>query len=106
VLFVGAILLALFLLPSPWGLVIVGCAAVVEIAETFFWLRISRRWRVRAGAETLIGASADVVSTCRPRGHVRVEGELWRASCEQGADPGHRVRIVGRDGLTLLVEPE
>jgi membrane-bound serine protease (ClpP class) len=105
-LFVGAILLLLFVLPPPWGLVVVGAAAVVEIAETFFWIRLSRRWRIRAGAETLIGASAEVVAPCRPRGQVRVEGELWRARCEAGADAGQTVRIVGREGLTLLVEPE
>jgi membrane-bound serine protease (ClpP class) len=105
-LFVGAILLAVFILPPPWGLVLVGVAAIVEIAETFVWIRISRRWRIRAGAETLIGARAQVVSPCRPRGQVRVEGELWRARCEQGADPGDTVRVVGREGLTLLVDPE
>jgi hypothetical protein len=37
--------------PAPWGLALVSVAAVVEVAETFFWIRISRRWRVRAGAE-------------------------------------------------------
>ncbi|HEY3106059.1 MAG TPA: NfeD family protein [Gaiellaceae bacterium] len=105
-LFVGAVLLALFLLPQPWGLVLVASAAVFEIAETLFWVRFSRRWRVRAGAETLIGASAEVVSACRPNGQVRVQGELWRARCEAGAEPGERVRITGRHGLTLLVEPE
>jgi membrane-bound serine protease (ClpP class) len=105
-LFVGAILLAVFILPPPWGLVVVGVAAIVEIAETFVWIRISRRWRIRAGAETLIGASAQVVSPCRPGGQVRVAGELWRARCEHGADPGDTVRVVGREGLTLLVEPE
>jgi membrane-bound serine protease (ClpP class) len=105
-LFVGAILLAVFILPAPCGLVVVGCAAVFEIAETFVWIRISRHWRIRAGAETLIGARAAVVSPCRPHGQVRVEGELWRARCERGADPGETVRIVGREGLTLLVEPE
>jgi membrane-bound serine protease (ClpP class) len=104
--FVGAILLALFLLPAPWGLVLVSVAAVVEIAETFFWIRISRRWRVRAGAETLIGARAEVAAPCRPLGQVRVAGELWRARCERGAAVGETVRIVARDGLTLLVEPE
>ncbi|HEY3070543.1 MAG TPA: NfeD family protein [Gaiellaceae bacterium] len=105
-LFVGAILLAVFILPPPWGLVLVGVAAIVEIAETFVWIRISRRWRIRAGAETLIGARAQVVSPCRPRGQVRVEGELWRARCDQGADAGDTVRVVGREGLTLLVDPE
>jgi membrane-bound serine protease (ClpP class) len=105
-LFAGAVLLAIFVLPAPWGLALVGTAAVVEIAETFFWIHLSRRWRVRAGAETLIGAHAEVASACRPLGQVRVAGELWRARCEAGADVGERVRIRGRDGLTLLVEPE
>jgi membrane-bound serine protease (ClpP class) len=105
-LFVGAVLLAIFVAPAPWGLVLVAASAVVEVAETYFWIRFSRRRRIQAGAETLIGASAVVVSPCRPAGQVRVQGELWRARCEPGAEPGETVRIVGREGLTLLVEPE
>jgi membrane protein implicated in regulation of membrane protease activity len=105
-LFVGAVLLALFVLPGSWGLVLVAASAVVEVAETYFWIRLSRRWRIQAGAETLIGAHAVVASSCRPAGQVRVQGELWRARCEAGAEPGETVRIVGREGLTLLVEPE
>jgi membrane-bound serine protease (ClpP class) len=105
-LFVGAVLLALFVLPAPWGLVLVAASAVVEIGETYFWIRLSRRRRIQAGAETLIGARAVVVSPCRPTGQVRVQGELWRARCEPGAEPGETVRIVGREALTLLVEPE
>jgi membrane-bound serine protease (ClpP class) len=105
-LFVGAVLLALFVIKGLLGLVLVGLAAIVEIGETLFWIRLSRRRRIRAGAETLIGARAEVVSPCRPLGQVRVVGELWRAHCEVGAGPGETVRIVGREGLTLLVEPE
>ena len=105
-LFVGAVLLAIFVAPAPWGLVLVAASAVVEVGETYFWIRFSRRRRIQAGAETLIGARAVVVSPCRPAGQVRVQGELWRARCEPGAEPGETVRIVGREGLTLLVEPE
>ena len=105
-LFVGATLLALFVVPAPWGLVLVAATAVVEVAETYFWIRLSRRRRIQAGAETLIGARAVVASSCRPAGQVRVQGELWRARCEAGADLGETVRVVGREGLTLLVEPE
>jgi membrane protein implicated in regulation of membrane protease activity len=39
---------------------------------------------------------------------VFVEGELWRARLVGAAatiSPGDRVRIVGRDGLDLIVEP-
>jgi membrane-bound serine protease (ClpP class) len=104
VLFVLAVVLALLVAPAPWGLVLVGAAAVVEIGETYFWIRLSRRRRIQAGAETLIGALAEVVSPCHPNGHVRVQGELWGARCEAGADPGETVRVRERSGLTLLVE--
>jgi membrane protein implicated in regulation of membrane protease activity len=105
-LFVAAVVLAIFVVPHPWGLVLVSAAAVVELAESWFWIRFSRRWRIRAGAETLIGSSAQVVSDCRPVGQVRVQGELWRARCDAGAGVGETARVVGRDGLTLLIEPE
>ena len=105
-LFVGAVLLAIFVVPKPWGLVLVAAAAVVEVGESFFWVHLSRRRRIQMGAETLIGASAEVVTECRPLGQVRVQGELWRARCELGASPGETVLIVDRDSLTLLVEPE
>ena len=105
-LFVIAVILAVFVVPSPWGLVLVGVAAVIEIGETFFWIWLSQRHRAKMGAETLIGAWAEVVAACRPDGQVRIEGELWRARCSEGADPGDTVRVVERSGLTLLVERE
>ncbi len=103
-LLVGAILLAVFVLPEPWGLVAVGGAGVVEVAEARFWIQLSRRWPARVGREALIGAPAVVVSACRPDGQVRVHGELWRARCAAGADVGETVRIRAVEGLTLLVE--
>jgi membrane-bound serine protease (ClpP class) len=33
------------------------------------------------------------------------DGEVWRASAEQPLAPGRRVRITGRDGLVLVVQP-
>ena len=105
-LFVIAVILAVLVVPSPWGLVLVGVAAVIEIGETFFWIWLSQRRGVKMGAETLLGARAEVVAPCRPDGQVRIQGELWRARCEAGADPGETVRVVERSGLTLLVERE
>jgi membrane protein implicated in regulation of membrane protease activity len=42
----------------------------------------------------------------RPRGPVRIRGELWKARCSLAAAVGERVRITAIDGLTLWVEPE
>ena len=102
---VGAILLALFVLPAPWGVVAVVAGLVVEVAETAFWVWLSKRGKPQVGAEALIGARAEVVEPCRPLGRVRVAGELWRARCDAGAGRGDVVRIRALDGLTLLVDP-
>jgi membrane-bound serine protease (ClpP class) len=104
-LLAGAIALALFVLPHPWGIVGVVAAAAVEVAETAFWIRLSRRRRARFGAEALIGAEAETVTTCRPLGQIRLDGELWQARCSAGVDAGARVRVTAREGLTLVVEP-
>jgi membrane protein implicated in regulation of membrane protease activity len=48
----------------------------------------------------------EVREACRPVGQVFVNGELWRARCEDGADPGTRVKVVAVDGLMLDVRPE
>jgi membrane protein implicated in regulation of membrane protease activity len=105
VLLIAAIVAALVFVPSPWGFVLVTAAAVLELAETVFWIRFSRRRRIQVGAETLIGAEAVVTEACRPLGQVRLGGELWQARCQAGADRGERVRVVDRSDLILVVEP-
>jgi membrane protein implicated in regulation of membrane protease activity len=102
-LFVLALLLAVFWLPAPLGWTIVGVAFLAEIGEVVFWYRWSRRRRARVGTETFVGRCATVVLPCRPDGQVRIDGELWQARCADGADPGDEVRIEGVEGLTLLV---
>jgi membrane-bound serine protease (ClpP class) len=105
-LLVGAIVLAVFVLPPGWGIALVTAAGVVEIGETVLWIKLSRRRRIQMGPETLIGASGTAVDPCRPNGRVRVQEELWQARCAAGADAGERVRVVAREGLVLVVEPD
>jgi membrane protein implicated in regulation of membrane protease activity len=100
----GGILLAIFVVPAPWSIPLVLAAAVVEVAETGFWLWYTRRGRVQMGPETLVGGVGLVVTPCLPEGQVRIEGELWSARCDAGADAGEEVRVVALEGLTLLVE--
>jgi membrane-bound serine protease (ClpP class) len=96
--------LALILLPSPWGLFVVAGALVFEVAELALWRRFLRRYRLRTGPETLVGELATVVAVCDPDGRVRVRGELWNAHSSETAAVGESVRIAAIDGLTLEVE--
>lgn len=98
------ILLAVFVLDEPWNWVVVAAGGTIEVAESFFWIWLSRRRRATVGAEALLGAEARVVSQCRPFGQVKVAGELWRARCDAGADIGDTVRVQEIEGLTLVVE--
>jgi membrane protein implicated in regulation of membrane protease activity len=103
VLLVLAILAALLWLPSPWGLVAVVAAAVIEAVEVWFWIWYSRRRKIQTGAEALPGARGIVTVSCRPEGQVRVLGEIWRARCEEGADPGDEIIVDRLDPELVLV---
>lgn len=103
-LFVVALLLAIFVLPSPWGIVAVAGAGIAEIAESAVLLRWSRRRKARVGTETLVGRTAVTLSAVGPTGQVRVDGEIWRARSETGIARGQEVVVRAVDGLTLVVE--
>jgi len=94
----------LFLLPSPWNLVGFLVAIPLWFVELLAWNRTVKHRRRAVGAQTLIGKDATVTEPCRPSGQVRLNGEIWGARCDEGADPGDTVRVVGRDKLTLVVE--
>lgn len=98
--FVVSVLLAVFVVPAPWGIPVVVAGGLVEVAETWLAIRWSRRRRARTGVEALVGAEAEVVDAR----FVRVAGELWQARGLEGRRPGEPVRIRSVDGLVLEVE--
>jgi membrane protein implicated in regulation of membrane protease activity len=95
----------LFVLDSPWNYVAFFVLIPLWLLELFGWNRTVKNRRQAVGAETMIGREAVVTTSCKPVGQVRLDGEIWEARCAQGAAEGHRVRIIGRDKLTLVVEP-
>jgi membrane protein implicated in regulation of membrane protease activity len=101
--FVVSVLLAIFVLDPPWSYLAVAGGATVELTESGAMLWYSRRRAARVGVQTLIGRTATVVDPCHPEGQVKVDGELWRARCPAGADPGQEVRVESIEGLTLVV---
>jgi membrane-bound serine protease (ClpP class) len=105
VLLAVAIIAAVFWLPSPWGILAIIGALVVELAEIGLFVWYSKRRRATTGAEGLVGAVGVAVTTCDPDGQIRVEGELWNAICDEGARPGDRVVVQRLEGLTLIVAP-
>ncbi len=62
-----------------------------------------------AGGTSLVppGSEGVVKAPLAPLGVVYAAGEEWTARSSSGADItlGQEVRVVGQDGLTLIVEP-
>jgi membrane protein implicated in regulation of membrane protease activity len=98
-LLLGAILLAIFVLPSPWGIVAVVAGGVLDITESVVLVKWSRRRKAPVGGEALIGLRARVVSLTQ----VRVAGELWEARAAEPLRPGDEVEVTGAHDLTLEV---
>ena len=99
-IFVIAVILAVFVVPAPWGLVLVGVAAVIEIGETFFWIWLSQRHRVKMGAETMLGARAEVASHAGRKGRCASR----ESSGARAARPG-RTRGPGAGRRARRLDP-
>jgi membrane-bound serine protease (ClpP class) len=103
-----AAIVGLFVLPAPWNVIGVCVAAVVEVGELYLWKRFLSRYRIRGGAEGMVGERGEVLEDCAPAGRVRVHGEIWAAVAADGHvfAAGDRVRVTAVDGLTVHVGPD
>jgi membrane protein implicated in regulation of membrane protease activity len=99
-LLLGAILLAIFVVPWPWGLVVVIAGGTIDVVESLAMLRWSRRRRAVTGAEALIGQRAIVATPTQ----VRIAGELWEARSSHVLVRGEEVVVREVEELTLLVD--
>jgi membrane protein implicated in regulation of membrane protease activity len=99
-LLLGGILLAVFVVPWPWGLATVLGGGVLDIAESLVLLRWSKRRRSPVGVDALLGQSAVVANPAQ----VRIAGELWEARSDRVLVAGERVTVRAIEGLTLVVE--
>ena len=87
-LFVIALLLAIFVLPSPWGVIAVTVAIVLDVVEITVGVWYSKRRKAKVGAESMVGVVGVALGELRPDGQVRLNGEIWRAQCAAGCEPG------------------
>lgn len=83
---------------------IAGISAGGFLLLLMFLMRSRRRVPV-TGMEEMIGSGGEVIDWTGDTGHVRVHGEVWRASADGTLAPGAPVRVERIDGLTLVVRP-
>ena len=99
-----AILLAIFVIPEPWGLVTIVVAGLLDIGEVIVFRQWSKRKKARVGVELLVGRAAIALGPLAPRGQVRIDGEIWEARSESPIGRGDEVVVRAVEGLTLVVE--
>ncbi len=92
---------------SRWLLLVVPTLVVAFFAVVVQAALEARRQPPMIDVDQLYGEEAVAITDLAPRGEVRVRGELW--SAQAAHDPigaGTHVRVVGRDGLKLVVVPD
>ena len=104
-LFLIALLLALFVLPSPWGVITVVVAIAIDLVEVGVGISYSRRRKAKVGAPALVGLTGVAMDPLGPEGQVKINGEIWRARCDVGCEAGAPIVVRAVDGLTLEVDP-
>lgn len=91
----------------PIGLI--ASVAVLNAVFVLFVVRMalqsSRRPPV-SGSEELPGSRGEVLEVTDQGAWARVHSERWRVVADAPLQAGARVRVTGRDGLVLRVEPE
>ncbi|HLC34383.1 MAG TPA: NfeD family protein [Anaerolineales bacterium] len=76
----------------------------------FFWLVVhqslkAHRQRPTMDPGRLTGEFGETLTEVRGSGSIQLASEIWSARSREAIPPGTRVRVVGREGLVLLVEP-
>lgn len=90
----------------PLGLIVAVAVLNGLFVLLVFRLALKARQRpVVSGAEALLGATAEVLEVQADAAWVRLQGERWSVRSAVALHRGQQVRVTGRDGLVLLVDP-
>ncbi|NSW75501.1 MAG: nodulation protein NfeD [Candidatus Atribacteria bacterium] len=87
---------------------IVAMVACIAALFLIFLVGVARtiRKKVRVGIETLTGKTGIAKEDLLPEGFIVVEGELWWARSEEPVKQGEKVKILRKEGQTLMVKRE
>ncbi len=90
-----------------WIVLIVVAVVSILIATWLIYTAARAQYtKIKTGKEALIGAQGVASTDINPRGEIRVMGEFWQAkTAERPIDKGEDVKVVGMEGMFLLVKP-
>ncbi|MEK7354101.1 MAG: NfeD family protein [Chloroflexota bacterium] len=88
-----------------WLIALIVLVLVAFALVTIIWGVRAHRFKIGAGAEELIGRTAEVKVALTPKGMVFIDDERWTAISEAGqVEEGQEVVITKVNGLVLYVK--
>ena len=90
---------------DAWLITLIVIGLVAFAVVTVIWGVRAHRFKIGAGAEELIGRTAEVKVALTPKGMVFIDDERWTAISEAGqVEEGQEVVITRVAGLVLYVK--
>lgn len=89
--------------PAVWWPTAVLVAVAVVIAVLLTWRAATRQ--PASGPEAFLGREVVLRDASGRSGQTWVDGAWWAVRSDEELSRGQRVRVVGADGLTLIVSP-
>lgn len=89
---------------DPWIILPAAILCAGGLAALSIRSAAIRRRPARTGPEGMMGESGRAISDLCPEGKVLVHGEYWDARAAAAVAAGSPVRVVGKQGFTLIVE--
>ncbi|MCE9507622.1 MAG: nodulation protein NfeD [Alphaproteobacteria bacterium] len=92
---------------SPWLVASLTLTSLGILSVLLTMIMRARKRPVATGAEGLRGETGEIVRWSRKEGEVLAAGSVWqaRSSLEYILKKGDKVKVVGIDGLCLIVQP-
>jgi len=106
------ILGSLMLIDSPAPFLQISLSAILGVTAAttaFFVFAIGAVFRAHrrqpaTGREGLVGQAGVARTRLNPDGLIFIRGEIWNATCAEGAEPGEQVQVTSVAGLKLKVK--
>lgn len=105
------LVLALFILPGlgidipVYGLVVI---IIVWIGFSVWVFRTGTRALAPApfaGLPSMTSLKGIAINDLKPKGTIKIKGEIWHARSEIPVEAGQEVIVVSDEGMTLIVRP-
>jgi len=87
-----------------WTMIIVTVFTALLFAAVVYAVYKVLKTRPKTGWEEMIGAEGVAAEDFEEEGQIKVHGERWKARTKEKLLKGDKARVVGKQGLVLIVE--